>query len=147
MRQAPGGDWQAKERCKVGNPSRHICPLPEPPMLDSLARGAPPLELQMTGKGSKHHLPHTTFRTDGGWEPYGTGRLPGGKGRPAERRWGSLGGWNTKPWGHPSSVPQTQGRLIASGTGADWSYPTSQPSLPTQRSTSARLVELLLEAV
>ena len=113
---------------------------PERPKLDSLARGAPPLELQMTGKGSKHHLPHTTFRTDGGWEPYGTGRLPGGKGRPAERRWGSLGGWNTKPWGHPSSVPQTQGRLIATGTGADWSYPTSQPSLPTPRAASVRLV-------
>jgi len=87
-------------------------------------------------RSSTSGTPDDWERTDGGWEPYGTGRLPGGKGRPAERRWGSLGGWNTKPWGHPSSVPQTQGRLIATGTGADWSYPTSQPSLPTQRAAS-----------
>merc|ERR1712172_432721 len=40
----------------------------------------------------------------------------------------------TKPWGHHSStVPRTQRGLVASGTGADWSYPTSQTSLPAQR--------------
>jgi len=88
-------------------------------------------------RSSTSGTPDDWERTDGGWEPYGTGRLPGGKGRPAERRWGSLGGWNTKPWGHPSSsVPKTQRRLVASGTGADWSYPTSQPSLPAQRAAS-----------
>ena len=58
MCEAPGGDWQAKKRCKVGNPCHPIfSPLPEQPKLDSLARGALPLELQTTGKGSKHHLP------------------------------------------------------------------------------------------
>jgi len=76
-------------------------------------------------------------RTDSGWEPYGSGRLPGGHGRPAERRWGSLGGWNTKPWGHPSSsASRPQPRLTGSGTGADWSYPTSQPAVTIQRASS-----------
>ena len=58
-----------------------LCPLSEQPVLDFLARGALPLELQMTGKGSKRHLSLSTFRTDSGWEPYGSGRLPGGHGR------------------------------------------------------------------
>jgi len=79
-------------------------------------------------------------RTDSGWEPYGSGRLPGGHGRPAERRWGSLGGWNTKPWGHPSSsASRPQPRLTGSGTGADWSYPTSQPAVTIQRASSVSI--------
>ena len=60
MCEAPGGDGQAEERCKVGNPSQSIFFIPERPVLDSLAQGALPLELQTTGKGSKRHLPHTT---------------------------------------------------------------------------------------
>ena len=61
--------------------------------------------------------------------------------RPAERRWGSLGGWNTKPWGHPSSsASRPQPRLTGSGTGADWSYPTSQPAVTIQRASSVRLI-------
>ena len=44
----------------MGNPSQSIFFIPERPVLDSLAQGALPLELQTTGKGSKRHLPHTT---------------------------------------------------------------------------------------
>jgi len=82
--------------------------------------------------------PDNWERTDGGWEPYGTGRLPGERGRPAERRWGSLGGWNTKPWGRQSgSLPRSQSRSPSSSAGADWAYPSPQPPIIAQRTASA----------
>merc|ERR1719495_608714 len=79
--------------------------------------------------------PDNWERTDGGWEPYGTGRLPGERGRPAERRWGSLGGWNTKPWGRQSgSLTRSQSRSPSSSAGADWAYPSPQPPISTKNS-------------
>ena len=58
--------------------------------------------------------------------------------RPAERRWGSLGGWNTKPWGHQSgSLPRSQSRSPSSSAGADWAYPAPQPPIIARRTASA----------
>ena len=52
MCEAPGGDRQTEERCKVGNLPSLFFSFPEPYMLDSLAQGDLPL---------KFHILHTKF--------------------------------------------------------------------------------------
>jgi len=73
----------------------------------------------------------------GEWEPYGSGRLPQGRGRPASRRWGSEGGWHgnprteeqrsgSYPWSpQQSTTTTTTSRPPAHSPG--WAYPTHRP--------------------
>ena len=86
--QAPGGDRQAKERSEVSAPSTlpRICSTIHSQSSASRALWSKELwNAGQLGKVAKCHYwstPHwTDTRTDGGWEPYGTGRLPGGRGR------------------------------------------------------------------
>ena len=85
--QAPGGDRQAKERCEVSGPSTLPCICSTNHSQSNASRTLWSKELWnagQLGKVAKRHwsTPHwTDTRTDGGWEPYGTGRLPGERGR------------------------------------------------------------------
>jgi len=65
----------------------------------------------------------------GEWEPYGSGRQPQGLGRPAYRRWGHLGGFNSPPL-YPTPAAQTVGQTtttVRPPVGTGWSYPPTTP--------------------
>jgi len=63
----------------------------------------------------------------GEWEPYGSGRAPQGLGRPAYRRWGHLGGFNSPPL-HPTQPTQPVAQpttTVRPPAQTAWNYPAT----------------------